>query len=115
MRWLALRAHGPRWQGGGSGACFPWLWQRKAAELFGRQRQGGVDGNVRASAAVHPWTLVVAAAAAEAGGGQRRLLCLACVGVGPLMHWLALRAHGPGWQGGGSGTRFAWLASRLGR
>ncbi len=43
---------------------------------------------------------MVAAAAAAAGGGQRRLLRSACIGVGPLMRWLALRAHGPGWQGG---------------
>ncbi len=47
-------------------------WQRKAAELFGRRRQGSVDGNVKASAAAHPWTSAVAtaAAAAAAGGGQ---------------------------------------------
>ncbi len=29
-------------------------------------------------------------------GGERRLLCLARVGVRPLMHWLALRACCPG-------------------
>jgi hypothetical protein len=39
-----------------------------------------------------------------------RLLCLARVRVGPLTCRLALRARGPGWQGGGSSTRFAWLA-----
>jgi hypothetical protein len=43
-------------------------------------------------------------------GGQLRLLCLARVRVGPLTCRLALRARGPGWQGGGSSTRFAWLA-----
>ncbi len=87
-------------------------WQRKAAELFGRRQQGSVNGNVKALAMAHLWTLVAAtaAAAAAAGGGQWRLLCLARVRVGPLTCWLPLRAHGPGWQGGGSGTCFAWLA-----
>ncbi len=37
-----------------------------------------------------------------AGGGQRCLLCLAPVGVRPLMRWLALRARNPGQGGGGS-------------
>jgi hypothetical protein len=61
----------------------------------------------------HPWMLTAAAvAAAVAGGGQQRLLCLAPVRVGPLTRWLALGAHGPGWQGGGSGARFAWLWQR---
>jgi hypothetical protein len=104
----------PTVAGGGSGTCFAWLWQRKAAELFGRRQQGGVNGNVRALAAAHPWTLAAAAAAA-AGGGQRCLLCLACVKVGLLTHQLMLRARGPGRQGGGSGTRFSWLASGSGR
>jgi hypothetical protein len=45
-------------------------WQREAAELFGRRRQGGGDGNVRALAAAHLWTSVAAAAAAVAGGGD---------------------------------------------
>jgi hypothetical protein len=59
------------------------LWQPEAAELFERQWQGGVDGNVRASAAAHPWMLAAAAAvAAAAGGRQWRLLCSACVGAG---------------------------------
>ena len=35
-------------------------------------------------------------------GGQWLLLCSARVGVGPLTRWLALRARGPGWQGGGA-------------
>ncbi len=48
------------------------------------------------------------------GGGQWRLLCSARVGVGPLMRWLMLRARGPGWHGGGSGARFAWLVSGSG-
>ncbi len=113
-RRLALCARGPGRQGGGSGARFVWLWQRKAPELFGRWRQDGVDGDVRALAAAHPWTLAAGAAAAAAGGGQRRSLCSAHVGVGPLTHRLALRAHGPGWQGGGSGACFAWLALGLG-
>ena len=64
---------------------------------------------------------------------------LARVGVGPLMRWLALHAHGPGpgmklgggctWrsrvppvdvsggtnqQGGGSSTRFAWVGVGVG-
>ena len=60
-------------------------WQCKAAELFGKQRQGGVDGNVKALAAAHPWTLAAAMAAAAAAAG------------------------------GGSGTCFAWLASGSGR
>ncbi len=42
---LALRACGPGQQVRGSRACFPWLWQRKAVELFGRRRQGGVHGD----------------------------------------------------------------------
>jgi hypothetical protein len=33
-------------------------------------------------------------------GGGRRLIFLACIGVGPLTRWLTLRARGPGWQGG---------------
>ncbi len=53
------------------------------------------------------------------GGGDRgeavALALLARIGVGPLTRWLALRARGPGWQGGGSGTRFAWLALGSGR
>ena len=62
-------------------------WQREAAELFGRRWQGGVDGNVKALAAVQPLTLAVALAAAAA----------AAVGAG-----------------GGSGTCFARLASGSG-
>jgi hypothetical protein len=101
----------PRAAGGGTGAHFTWLWQREAAELFGRRWQGSVNGNVRASSAVHLWMWAAAGAAvAAAGGGQRCLLCLACVGVRLLMHQLALRACGPGRQGGGSGARFAWFA-----
>jgi hypothetical protein len=69
-RRLMLRAQAPGRQGGGSGARFAWLWQRKAAELFGQWWQGVVDGNVRALAAAHPWmSAAVAAAAAAAGGG----------------------------------------------
>ncbi len=92
-------------------------WQREAAELFGRWQQGGVDGNVKALAEAHPLTSVAATAVAAvaAGGGQWRLLCSARVGVGPLTRWLALLARGPGWQGGGSGARFAWLALGSGR
>ncbi len=74
-----------------------------------RRRQGSVDGNVRALAAAYLWMSAVAAAAA--GGGQRRLLCSACVGVGPLTRRLALRPHGPGWQGGGAAV-LALLGSR---
>jgi hypothetical protein len=69
-------------------------------------------------AVAHPWTLVVAAAVAAAvaaEGGQWCLLCLACVRVRPLTHWLALRACSPGWQGGGSGAHLAWLVLGLGR
>ncbi len=86
-------------------------WQRKAAELFGRQWQSGVDGNVKALAAAHPWTLAAAtaAAAAAAGGGQWRLLCSARVGVRPLTRWLTLCAHGPGQQGVGSSARLLGL------
>jgi hypothetical protein len=109
--WLALRACGPGQQGGGRGAFFAWLWQCKAAELFGQWRQGGIDGNVRALAAVHPWTLEAAAAATAAGEGQRHLLCSACVGVGLLTRWLALRACGLGRQGEGSSACFTWLVS----
>ncbi len=72
--------------------------------MFGRRQQGSIDGDVKALAAAHPWTsaAAMAAAAAAAGGGQWRLLCLARVRVRPLTHWLALRACGPGWQGGGA-------------
>ncbi len=100
--------------------------QCKAVELFGRGQLGGVDGDVKASAAAHPWTLAVAAAvvgvlaaaaaaAAAAGGGQLRLLCSACIGVGSLTCRLVLCARGPGRQGGGSSAHFAWLPSGLGR
>ncbi len=84
--------------------------------MFGRRRQGSVDGNVKAAAAAHPWTLVavMAAAVAAAGGGQWRLLCSARVGAGPLTRWLALRARGPGWQGGG-GAALALLGLRWGQ
>jgi hypothetical protein len=40
------------------------------------------------------------AAAVVAGGGEWRLLCLACIRVGPLTRRLALRACSRGWQGG---------------
>ena len=47
-------------------------------ELFGRQRQGGVDDNVKALAAAHPWTSAAATAAVEAaaGGGAVALALL---------------------------------------
>ncbi len=113
MRWLKLRTCGPGWQGGGSGTGFAWLWQRKAAELFGRRWQGSIDGNVRALAAAHPWMSGAAAVATVAGGGQRRLLCLACVGVGQLTCRLALHARSPGRQGGGEAA-LALLCLRQG-
>ncbi len=88
-RQLVLGARGPGQQGGGSGACFAWLWQRGAAELFGQQRQGDVDGDVRALAAVRPWMLAVAAAAvavaAAAGGGIRACFASALTLLG--LHW----------------------------
>jgi hypothetical protein len=80
---LALRARGPGHQGGCSGACFAWLWQRKAAEFFERHRQDGIDGNVRILAAAHPWTSVAAAVAAAAGGGAAALALL-CLRWGPF-------------------------------
>ncbi len=43
---------------------------------------------------VHPW--MSAAVMAPAGGEERRLLCSACVMVGPPTYLLALRACGPG-------------------
>ncbi len=47
--------------------------------------------------------------------GERRSLCLARFGVGPLTHRLALRACGPGWQGGDSSNHFAFLVLGSGR
>jgi hypothetical protein len=82
-----------------------WWWRR-----WRRRQQGG--GTALALLGSHWGHATEALACAvclqprAAGGGQQHLLCLACVGVGPLVRWLALRARGPGRRwGGGSGIR----------
>ena len=53
--------------------------------MFGRRRQGGVDGNVKALVAAHPWTSAAATAAAAAAGGGAVALAL----LGSRRGWAA--------------------------
>ena len=47
------------------------------------------------------------------GGGQWRSLCLACIGVGPLTHWLALRSCRR-WRRHRGGQRRLLCSARVG-
>ncbi len=81
--------------------------QRKAAELFGRRQQGGIDGNVKALGAAYPWTSAAAAAAAAVAVAAAAAVAVAAAAVAAAVAAAA--------AGGGSGACFAWLASGSGR